>query len=93
MDDTLYSRKFCFEHESGDLLYPIRIRNLDTGRVAFRVSPTRTIKGKQLEVEEDEMLRRVLDQGYTVRMKCPESSRNGGYRRSGTSIRRVIDNR
>jgi hypothetical protein len=86
VDETLYSRRFCFEHISGDLLYPIRIRNQDTGKLAFRVSNTRVIKGQMLEVEEDEMVERVLKENYKVRMRCPETGRNGGYRRDGHSI-------
>ena len=38
MDESRFSRKFCFKHKSGDWLYPVKMRNQDTGRIAFRVS-------------------------------------------------------
>ncbi len=86
MDERIYSRRFCFEHESGDLLYPVRMKNRETGNLRFRVGTPTTKRPHELEVEEDEMVRLVLDEDYKVRMKDPETGRHGGYRKTSPSI-------
>lgn len=86
MDETIYSRRLCFEHESGDLLYPVRMKNHETGSLWFRVGKITVKPPHELEVGEDEMVRLVIDEDYVVRMKDPISGRNGGYRKSGRSI-------
>ena len=86
MDERIFSRRFCFEHTSGDLLYPVRLRNRQTGTLRFRVGKVTTKGEHELEVEEDEMERLVLEEEYVVRMKDPNTGRNGGYRKTGDSI-------
>ena len=89
MERDVFSRRFCFEHESGDVLYPYRMRNRRTGRLAFRVSDTRVVHGLQREVEEDEMEQLVLEHNFKVRMSTLDRKRNGGYTPTGRSIVRV----
>ncbi len=92
MDADLYCRRFCFVHESGDRLYAYRVRNNDTGTLAFRVSDQRVIKDLEQEAEDEaEMMRLVLDLNYQVRMSTLPGTRKrqGGYRRHGRSIVRV----
>lgn len=78
MDERVYSRRFCFEHKSGDVLYPVRLRNRQTGALRFRVGKVTTKPPHELEVEEDEMVRLVLVEDYVVRMKDPHAGRHGG---------------
>jgi hypothetical protein len=89
MAEDPFSHRFCFEHSSGDLLYPVRMRNLETGRLAFCVSDTRVVKGLEQEAEEDDMVRLALERNYMVRMSTHDRTRHGGYRRDGRSILRV----
>ncbi len=86
MERDVFSRSFCFDHESGDVLYPYRMRNRSTGRYAFRVSAERVVHGRQQEVEEAEMLRLVLEHNYIVRMSTLDRERDGGYRPNRPSI-------
>ena len=88
LDKSLYSQKFCFEHVGGDILYPVRIRNSKSGRMEFQVWDKD--KSRTRGVGEEEMVDLVLNKGYAVRMKCPTTGRNGGYKKAGPSIRRVI---
>ena len=87
MDEKIFSRRFCFEHESGDVLYPYRIRSRQTGALRFVVSKIAT-KGKHARDidDEDEMVRLILNEDYKVRMKDPNTAREGGYRRTSPSI-------
>jgi hypothetical protein len=87
VDPSLFSQKFCFEHVGGDLLYPIRIRNKKSGRLEFQVWDKD--KSHAIGVEEERMVDLVLNSGNAVRMKCPVTGRNGGYRRNGPSIKSV----
>jgi hypothetical protein len=87
LDLELYSQKFCFEHIEGDMLYPIRIRDRKSGRLKFQVWDKD--KSEAFGVEEDKMVDLVLKSNYAVRMRCPATGRNGGYRRNGYSVRAV----
>lgn len=89
MDEEFFSRRVCFEHESGAELYPVRVRRRDTGRVAFRVSNGGNTLEDSMEVDEAEMLRLVLEHGYAVRMSTLSGTKAGLYRPNGRSIIRV----
>ena len=39
MDDDIFGKTFCLVHKNGQRLYPVRMKNRDTGKVAFRISP------------------------------------------------------
>ena len=88
MDERIFSRRFCCDHEDGRTLYPYRVRNRETGTLRFRVSEV-TVKGDlQDEVEKDEMERR-FNADDMVRMRDPNGDHNGGYRISSPCIKRV----
>ncbi len=38
-NDTVFAKAFYLQHVEGDQLFPVRMRNRDTGHLAFRVSP------------------------------------------------------
>ena len=84
MDERLFSRRLAFEHTSGDLLYPVRVHSRASGQDRFRVWDR--VQSQELEVEEDEMLRLVLEHNHAVRMRTLNGSRHGGYRATGSSI-------
>jgi hypothetical protein len=70
-----------------DKLYPVRRKNLDTGRYAFRISESGNRKVDGKEVEEAEMIEKVLKDGYAVRMTTLERSIAASlYKRNGRSI-------
>lgn len=74
-------------HQSGDTLYPARIKNKATGVVAYRVS----LYGNTLEdcielQDEQDVLRYVRDLGYGVHAKSKTTTRNGIYKLCQLSI-------
>lgn len=78
---------FCLMHESGEALYPVRMKNTDTGVIAFRVSPAGNTKADCLELtNEAEVLRYVRDLGYGVRAASKTSPRAGIYKLGQRSI-------
>lgn len=86
------SRKLELVHSSGALLYPVRIKNRDTGRIAFRLSEQGNTKGDSIEVEDEQaMIDKVLNGNYMVRARTLEPASRGGlaglYRLKERSIR------
>lgn len=92
--DVLFSELFYLEHESGDRLYPVRMRNRDTGRVSFRVSVggsggNTKEAGHEID-DEREVKRLVIEQGYAVRAATKNNARKGLYKIGMKSIRRAV---
>lgn len=86
------TRKLELVHSSGALLYPVRIENRDTGRIAFRLSKLGNTKGDSIEVEDAQvMIDKVLNENYMVRARTLEPASRGGiqglYRLKERSIR------
>lgn len=78
MTDTL-CRKLRLVHVSGDILYPARIKDRDTGLLAFRVAKGGNTKSDSTPVmDEDEMIRKVTRQGYRVRARTEKPASRGG---------------
>ena len=82
-------------HASGDVLYPVKVKNKDTGLLAFRVSPGGNKKEDSIEVEDEQnMLDYVLKKDYSVRASTltavsgSSKKRSGLYRLSQRSILR-----
>jgi hypothetical protein len=71
-------------HESGDVLYPVKMKNKDTGLVAFRVSPGGNTKVDSIEVEDEQsMLDYVLKKDYRVRASSLSAVSGSSKKRSG----------
>jgi len=89
-----FSPLFYLLHKSGDKLYPVRMRNQDSGKRTFRVSPGGgggNTKAMGLEIEdEQEMAQYVLERGYAVRAATLNRSRNGLFKAGHRSIVRVV---
>lgn len=94
-DDNRISLRFWFEHESGVRLYPYKLQDRRTGRIAFRVAPgatgaNRTVNQTQLEDVED-VFRHVFLKGWSVRLRSLDRSVEGLYNKDGHSIRRTSE--
>lgn len=86
-----FGKQFCLVHESGELLYPVRIRNRDTGRVSFRISQG-GLKGntKEVGIEEDDeakVFSRVVNEGWAVRASSMNKKTTGLYKLGQRSIK------
>lgn len=78
---------FSLTHSSGDQLYPILMKNRDTGKIAYRVSLGGNTKIDHIELTDPkEVLHHVRDLGYSVRAACPDTGRNGLYKIGQRSI-------
>ncbi len=94
MSNPIFSELFYLEHNSGDKLYPVKMKNKESGKVAFRVSPGGTggntkEAGQELECES-EVKRLVFDLGYAVRAATKNKSRTGLYKIGMKSISRAV---
>ncbi|GAB4361133.1 MAG: hypothetical protein Kow006_31650 [Gammaproteobacteria bacterium] len=86
-----YSNTFYFETHDGRRLYPVRMKNRDTGVLAFRVSKDGNKKSDGREVDELEMARLVLDLNWSVRVAERAAGATASLRSpQGRSIRRVV---
>lgn len=86
------TQKLELVHNSGALLYPVRIKSRDTGRIAFRLSKQGNTKDDSIEVEDEQvMIDKVLNENYMVRARTLVSASRGGiqglYRLKERSIR------
>lgn len=90
-----FGRTFCLIHNNGDILYPVRVRNRDSGVFAFRISPGGSGGNtKEVGVEErDELivLNRVARDGWAVRVSTLDRKRAGLYKIGQRSIREFKD--
>lgn len=89
----LFSRRFSFVLKTGEELFPVRMKNRQTGQVSFRVSKGGTggnTKESGIEVEdENEMVRYVLELGYGVRAATLDNKKYGLYKPDGRSVAQV----
>jgi hypothetical protein len=71
-------------HASGDLLHPVKVKNKDTGLLAFRVSPGGNKKEDSIEVEDEQsMLDYVVKKRYAVRATSLTAITGSSKKRSG----------
>lgn len=75
-----FSKKLILNHVSGAILFPFRMKNRDTGQIAFRLSKKGNTKADSIEVvDELEMIEKVTKQNYTVRARTIKTAAQGGY--------------
>lgn len=82
-----------FTLHDGTELFPIRMKNRQSGKVAYRLSEGglegNTLE-KTIEVEdEDEMITLVCHEEKSVRLSSADNKRQGLYRKGGRSVRTV----
>lgn len=87
-----FSNKLELIHVTGASLYPVKVRNRDTGRIAFRLSKAGNTKNDSIEIEDElEMIEKVLNQNYMVRARTLKPATQGGltglYRLKERSVR------
>ncbi|GHB02554.1 hypothetical protein ACFFLG_19105 [Shewanella indica] len=77
--NELLCRKLRLTHKNGQVLYPVRIKNNDTGKLAFRLSKKGNTKAEGIEVsDEQDMILKVTTQGYKVRARTEQPPSQGG---------------
>lgn len=90
MTDEVFGKTFCLIHKNGQRLYPVRMKNRDTGTVAFRISPggksgnTKDIGSE--EQDESLVFEKVTVQGWAVRVSSLDRATNGLYKIGQKSI-------
>lgn len=87
------SRKFSFILKSGTEVFPVLVKDRNTGNIAFRVSLGGTGSNKtvnQDQVDENTMLSRVLSQNYQVRCSSLDGKTTGMYKKGERSVERVV---
>ncbi len=89
VDSLLLSRAFSFILHSGAEVFPIKVKRRTTGNIAFRISPGGNTVSDSLEVEEAEMIDKVLNHRYSVRCSSIDGVKKGLYIIGGSSIREV----
>jgi hypothetical protein len=87
--------RFWFEHRNGKRLYPCRLTNQMTGRVAYRVARPGTGANRnenQIELDDvEEVFRYVFALGCSVRLRGHDPKFNGLYSPHGHSIVRTSE--
>jgi hypothetical protein len=79
MKTNLFASTFYLISSTGQIVFPVRIRNVDTGRVSYRLSRSGNTKADMLEIDDEaELLRLCLTGQWMVRVaaKKPGSPRN-----------------
>lgn len=78
---------FCLIHVSGEVLYPVKMKNRATGVTACRVSKSGNKVADSIELhDEQEVLRYVRDLGYGVRACGKHTTQASIYKLDQRSI-------
>lgn len=78
MSDLL-CRKLQLKHVEGEVFYPVRMKDRETGEIAFSVSKGDNTKQDSIPVtDEEEMILKVTTQGYKVRARTEAPPSRGG---------------
>lgn len=82
MENVVLCKRLKITHKSGDVLYPVMMKNRGTGVIAFRVSKSGNTKEDSLEItDENQMIDLVVNSQFRVRARTVLPSSQGG--RSG----------
>lgn len=87
------SRRFSFILKSGVEVFPVLVKNLSTGNIAFRVTPGGTGGNKNInqdQVDENTMMQKVLYENYAVRCSSLDGKTTGLYKNGARSVERVV---
>jgi len=94
MSSELFSYKFYLAHKDGHKLYPIRIKNRESGNIAFRISEGGkggNTKEAGLEVTDEEQVKDyVLNKGFAVRVSTVDKNIKGLYKVGHRSILKAV---
>jgi hypothetical protein len=90
MIDEVFGNTFCLIHASGVRLFPVRIRNRDTGKIAFRISRGgtggNTKDAGSEETNEFVVFDRVIRDRWSVRVASLDCKIEGLYKLNRCSI-------
>ena len=94
MSSELFSYQFHLVHKDGHKLYPIRVKSIKTGKVAFRVSEGGK-NGNTLEagleiLDEDQVKDYVINKGFAVRASTLDKKVKGLYKIGQRSILKAV---
>jgi len=82
-----FAQSFAFVLNNGDVVRPIRLRDRDSGRVAFKVSERgNTNDDAQLVDDEETLANLVLDRGFRVRCSTQNGDRDGLFSPKGRTV-------
>ena len=91
-NDRICQRVKFILHD-GTELYPVKMKNRQTGTVAFRLSEGgaggNTIENTIEVADEGEMISMVCNKGMSVRLQNADGKRQGLYTKDGRSVRNV----
>ncbi|MDO6642102.1 hypothetical protein Q4557_19300 [Shewanella sp. 5_MG-2023] len=94
MSSELFFHKFYLLHKDGHKLYPVRVKNLETGKHTFRVSEGGkggNTKDASLEISNANQLSDyVLNKGFAIRASTLDKSVKGLYKVGQRSIIRAV---
>lgn len=94
MSDNIFSDLFYMVHKNGRHLYPYKLKNRQTGKVAFQVSVggaggNTKQAGEEIDCEE-RVKDLVVNHGYAVRVKTKDNQSQGLYKAGQRSIVEVV---
>lgn len=94
MSEEKFSEFFYLEHKTGHKLYPVKVKNRESGVVAFRVSVGGK-KGNTKEIgqevhSEQELEKYVKELGYAVRAATKNGEIKGLYKIGHRSIVKAV---
>lgn len=82
-----FARNFAFVLSNGDVVWPVRLHDRDTGRWAFKVSDRgNTNLDARLVEDEDALAELVLDRGFRVRCSTEDGVRDGLFSPKGRTV-------
>lgn len=93
LDQERFCSRLKFVLHDGTAVFPVRMKNRDSGKVAFRLTAgnaSGNTKDASEEVEnEDQMIDLVCKHNRAIRLSTADGTRQGIYRRTGRSVRFV----
>lgn len=88
--NTRHATTFCLIHSTGTRLYPVRMRNRDTGRTAFRLSKGGNTLAESVEIEDEANAFEMVNSGqWAIRAASLDSKVQGLYKVGLRSVLRV----
>lgn len=93
LDPERFCARLKFVLHDGAVMFPVRMKNRASGKVAFRLTTgtsSGNTKDASEEVEgEDQMIDLVCQHNRAIRLSTADGTRQGIYRRTGRSVRFV----
>ncbi|MBR9889996.1 MAG: transposase [Oceanospirillales bacterium] len=92
MKQGQFNELFYLQHISGDTLYPITIKNRETGQISYVLSKKGNKRKDALDIfDEAEVKDLVINHNYAVRAATKSKSRSGLYKIAEKSITKVVE--